>query len=391
MNLDFTEAERAFQQDVRQWMAANIPPEVTERTARGEMLDKALQQRWEKKLGSKGWLAVTWPDAYGGPGWNATQRYIFDLERASAGAPAASPFGVSMVGPVLYSFGSEAQKSHYLPSILDGSTLWCQGYSEPNAGSDLASLKTKAVRDGDHYLVNGQKIWTTQAHWADMIFCLVRTDSEVKAQRGISFLLIDMKTPGIEIRPIRSIDGHHHLNEVFFSDVKVPVENLVGEEGMGWTIAKFLLTHERTTIAGVADTKRELERLKKTLKSTPSGMNASRWDDADCQRRVAELEIELTALEYTNFRTVAATDEGRPFGPESSGLKIKGTELQQKVSQAFVELGGPLSLTWDNDDEIGSTAFNRATRRYNFLRACTIYGGTNEIQKNVIAKMLLDL
>ena len=390
MNLEFSDAEKEFQKDVRLWLSDNVPPDILAKTKNGETLDKTLQQKWERILGSKGWLATTWPKEYGGPGWNATQRYIFDVERAKAGAPGTSPFGVSMVGPVIFNFANQEQKDRWLPGIVSGDTLWCQGYSEPNSGSDLASLKTSARKEGDEYIVNGQKIWTTQAHWADMIFCLVRTDANVKQQQGISFLLIDMNTPGIEVRAIHSIDGHHHLNEVYFSDVRVPAENLVGQEGMGWTIAKFLLTHERTTIAGVADTKQEIERLKNALKSTPAGKGV-RWDDANARRRVAELEIDLMALEYTNFRTVAATDNGNPLGSESSGLKIKGTELQQQVSQAIVELGGPLSLAWDNKEAIGSMEFNKSTRRYNFLRACTIYGGTNEIQKNVIAKMLLGL
>lgn len=386
MNLEFSQEELAFQQEIRQWMAANVPEDIRRCIAAGAMPNKEMQQKWERLLGKQGWLVSTWPKQYGGPGWTATQRYIFDLERAKAGAPPTSPFGVAMVGPVLYTFASSEQKERWLPGITSGETLWCQGYSEPNAGSDLASLKTRAERQGDHYLVNGQKIWTTQAHWADMMFCLVRTDTTAKAQKGISFLLIDMKTPGIEVRPIYSIDGHHHLNEVYFTDVKVPVENLVGQEGMGWTIAKFLLTHERTTIAGVADLHYEIGRLKRAIRETPGYPLES-----NAARRIAMLEIELMALEYTNFRTVAGTDEGRPFGPESSGLKIKGTELQQRVSQAMVELGGLMSLTWDNEETVGNMVFNRATRRYNFLRACTIYGGSNEIQKNVLAKMLLGL
>ncbi len=390
MNLEFTADELAFQNEVRQWFSENVPASLRLRSGYGQMPDKDEQHGWERTLGKKGWLAVGWPAQYGGPGWTATQRYIFDLERASAGAPPVGPFGVSMVGPVLYTFGSDEQKKQHLPGIVSGTVYWCQGYSEPNSGSDLASLRTAAVRDGDHYVVNGQKIWTTQAHWADWCFCLVRTDPSVKQQQGISFLLIDMKTPGIEIRPIHSIDGHHHLNEVYLTDVRVPVENLVGSEGMGWTIAKFLLTHERTTIAGVADSKREIERLKHMLKDTRQG-DGTRWDDPFARRRVAELEIDLAALEYTNFRTVAATEEGHGLGAESSGLKIKGTELQQAITQAMVELGGHLSLTWDNAAPVGNFAFNRTRERYNFLRAATIYGGTNEIQKNVIAKMLLGL
>ena len=386
MNLEFTQEELDFQKSIRAWMQENVPEELKRVSALGDMPTKSQQQQWERRLGKQGWLALTWPKQYGGPGWTATQRYIFDIERAMAGAPPTSPFGVAMVGPVIYTFGSPEQKQRWLPGIASGETLWCQGYSEPNAGSDLASLKTRAERKQDHYLVNGQKIWTTQAHWADMIFCLVRTDPEAKKQQGISFLLIDMKTPGIEIRPIYSIDGHHHLNEVYFTDVEVPLENLVGQEGMGWTIAKFLLTHERTTIAGVADSHYALARMKRAIEDAPYYT-----DKQSARRRMAELEVELMALEYTNFRTVAATDEGRPFGPESSGLKIKGTELQQKMSQAMVEMGGLMSLVWDSPSAVGNESFNNAPRRYNFLRACTIYGGSNEIQKNVLAKMLLGL
>ncbi|MES3040684.1 MAG: acyl-CoA dehydrogenase family protein [Pseudomonadota bacterium] len=386
MNLEFTQEELDFQKSIRDWMVTHVTEDIRLCSVLGEMPAKEQQQKWERLLGKQGWLALTWPKQFGGPGWTATQRYIFDLERAMAGAPPTSPFGVAMVGPVLYTFGSSEQKGRWLPGIVSGETLWCQGYSEPNAGSDLASLRTRAEHKKDHYLVNGQKIWTTQAHWADMMFCLVRTNPTVKQQQGISFLLIDMKTPGIEVRPIYSIDGHHHLNEVYFTDVSVPLDNLVGQEGMGWTIAKFLLTHERTTIAGVADSHHEIARLKKAVAEAPSS-----YDKSHARQRIAELEIELMALEYTNFRTVAATDEGKPFGPESSGLKIKGTELQQKVSQAMVELGGMMSLSWDNSETVGSDIFNRATRRYNFLRACTIYGGSNEIQKNVLAKMLLGL
>lgn len=386
MNLEFSGEELAFRETIRNWMKENVPDDIRHCMSSGGMPSKEMQQRWERLLGEQGWLTVTWPEQYGGPGWTATQRYIFDLERALASAPPTSPFGVAMVGPVLYTFASPEQKERWLPGIRSGKTLWCQGYSEPNAGSDLASLRTRAERHGDHYVVNGQKIWTTQAHWADMMFCLVRTDSTVRQQEGISFLLIDMKTPGLEVRPIFSIDGHHHLNEVYFTDVKVPVENLVGAEGMGWTIAKFLLTHERTTIAGVADIHHEVNRLKAALETMPD--HADKYQAA---RRIAGLEIDLMALEYTNFRTVAATDEGKPFGPESSGLKIKGTELQQSVSQAMVELGELMSLPWDIEQPMGSEVFNRASRRYNFLRACTIYGGSNEIQKNVLAKMLLRL
>jgi len=287
-------------------------------------------------------------------------------------------------------FGTREQQERYLPKIASCEELWCQGYSEPGAGSDLASLKTAAVRDGDEYVVNGQKIWTTQGHWADMIFCLVRTSNDGRKQQGISFLLIDMQTPGIEVRPIYTIDGEHHLNEVFFTDARVPVENLVGEEGQGWTIAKYLLSHERAGIAGVASSKAGIEGLKKLLADTPAE-TGSRLDDPVVRRRLAELEVDLMALEYTNFRTLDKMSKGQPPGAESSGLKIKGTEMQQALTEARVELGGDDSLPWQAEQAIGNEAYNSASRAYNFLRASTIYGGSNEIQKNVIAKFLVAL
>ena len=280
-------------------------------------------------------------------------------------------------------YGNEAQKQRYLPPIARGEEFWCQGYSEPGAGSDLASLKTRAVREEDHYIVNGQKIWTTQAHWADFIFCLVRTNPDGPKQQGISFLLIDMATPGIEIRPITTIDGHHHLNEVFLTDVRVPVENLVGEEGEGWTIAKYLLTHERTSIAGVADSYYQLGRLHEAVADDPVLSQ-----DPVVTRRLATLEVDLMALEYTNLRTLDRVAKGQPPGSESSGLKIKGTELQQAISEAQMELGGLGALPWLTAAEDVHTVFAGATQRYNFLRASSIYGGTNEIQKNVLAKLL---
>ncbi|HEX2009849.1 MAG TPA: acyl-CoA dehydrogenase family protein, partial [Roseateles sp.] len=276
------------------------------------------------------------------------------------------------------------QKAKYLPPIARGEVFWCQGYSEPGSGSDLASLKTQAVREGDQYVVNGQKIWTTQGHWARHIFCLCRTNTEVPKQQGISFLLIDMDTPGIEIRPIMTIDGHHHLNEVFFTNVKVPAENLVGKEGEGWTIAKYLLTHERTAIAGVADSMYHLGRLREAVAQDPAV-----GGDPRVERRLAELEVDLVALEYTNLRTLDRLARGKSPGPESSGLKVKGAELQQAISEAQVELGGLSALPWLTEEGEGHPVFRAATARYNFLRASSIYGGTNEIQKNVLAKLLL--
>ncbi len=380
MQLEFSAEEKAFQQEVRTWLAENTPDWSDWMGATREQL-----MNWEQTLAKKHWLAVGWPKEFGGPGWSVTQRYIWDEECARVGAPGISVFGAVMCGPVLMAFGTPEQQAEHLPHIANGTRLWCQGYSEPGAGSDLASLKTKAERVGDEYIVNGQKIWTTAAHKADWIFCLVRTGSEGRPQEGISFLLIDMKSPGIEVRPIHSIDGEHHLNEVFFKDVHVPVTNLVGEEGKGWTIAKFLLGHERTGVAGVPGCKGQIARLKaqaeasKTLK-----------DDASIQTRLAELEVDLMALEFTNLRALEVAASGKPPGPESSGLKIKGTELQQALAELEVEMGGYASLPWQSDP-IAEPAYANATGNYNIGRASTIYGGSNEIQKNVLAKFALGL
>jgi alkylation response protein AidB-like acyl-CoA dehydrogenase len=384
VNFDHSPEDQAFRAEVRAWMEANTPRDPSG-IATGMRIGKETQFAWEKTLAKRGWLAWSWPKEFGGPGFTVTQRDIFDDERARAGAPSVGPFGVMMLGPVLMHFGTPEQQQYFLPRIANGEHAWCQGYSEPGSGSDLASLKTQAVRIGDEYVVNGQKIWTTQAHWADWIFCLVRTSTETSKQQGISFLLIDMKTPGIEVRPIITIDGHHHLNEVFFTDVKVPAKNLVGTEGQGWTIAKFLLTHERTGIAAVGDSRRQLSWLKQTIARDPAMK-----DNPHARRRITELEVDLMALEYTNLRTLDRISRGQSPGPESSGLKIKGTELQQAISEAQLEFGGLHAMPWEEDVD-GEPVYRAASTRYNFLRACTIYGGSNEIQKNVLAKVLVGL
>ncbi len=385
MNFDYSPEDQAFRENVRVWMEANAPRDPSG-IATGMRVGKDTQFDWERRLASNGWLAWSWPKEFGGPGFTAVQRDIFDDERARAGAPSVGPFGVMMLGPVLMKFGTPAQQQRYLPKIVKAEEAWCQGYSEPGSGSDLASLKTQAVRRGDKYIVNGQKIWTTQAHWADMIFCLVRTSSDGSKQQGISFLLIDMKSKGLEVRPIITIDGHHHLNEVFFTDVEVPAENLVGEEGQGWTIAKFLLTHERTGIAAVGDSRRQLSWLKDTVARDPA-----LTDNPHVKRRITELEVDLVALEYTNLRTLDRIARGQQPGAESSGLKIKGTELQQAISELQLEFGGLAALPWQEDELGGDPVYRAASTRYNFLRACTIYGGSNEIQKNVLAKVLIGL
>ncbi|HXF09121.1 MAG TPA: acyl-CoA dehydrogenase family protein [Candidatus Acidoferrales bacterium] len=390
MNIDFSPEELAFQQEVRSWFAANLPAELKRKTELGIMLSKDELVAWQRILNNQGWLVTNWPKEYGGPDWTPTQRYIFDMERARANAPIGLSMGIIMLGPVLMAYGTQEQKDYYLPRIRNCEDWWCQGYSEPGAGSDLASLKTMAVSDGDDYIVNGSKIWTTYGHWANRIFCLVRTSTEGKKQEGISFLLIDMDTPGIEVRPIVSIDGEHHLNETFFTNVRVPKKNLVGKEGQGWTVAKYLLTHERTTIAGVADSKVHMANLKRMARQ--NGANGEPlMNDANLRQKLAKAEINLLALEYTNLRTLAATAAGKAPGPESSLLKLDGTAVQQQLSELGVELSGQYAWPWKTEGTVGPEEFATTMTRYAFTRAATIYGGSDEVQKNVIAKMVLGL
>ena len=398
MDLNYSPADDAFRADIRAWLDANLPQALRTKVLDHKRLSRDDYASWHKLLGTRGWSVVAWPKEFGGPGWNATQRHIWDEECARIGAPGVLPFGVSMVAPVLMKYGSDAQKAHYLPRILDGSDWWCQGYSEPGSGSDLASLRTRAERQGDHYLVNGQKTWTTLGQFADMMFCLVRTDSGAKKQEGISFLLIDMKTPGITVRPIITLDEDHEVNEVFFEDVKVPVENLVGEENRGWTYAKYLLGHERTGIARVGQSKRELVFLKRLAASQEKG-GVSLLKDPVFAAKIAALEIEIMALEVTVQRVVASEANGRGPGPEASMLKIKGTEVQQALTELMVEAVGPQAAAFDpaylegerehslaGDDN----AAPLAAYYFNF-RKTSIYGGSNEIQKNIIAQMILGL
>lgn len=396
MNINFTEQELAFRDEVRAFFDNELPEAVTQRIEKGLRMDKDSQVLYQQALHAKGWAGVNWPVEYGGTGWSATQRYIFFNEAARAKAPRIIPFGLNMVGPVIYSFGNEEQKQRFLPDILASKVWWCQGYSEPNAGSDLAGLKTRAVRDGDHYVVNGVKTWTTLGHYAEWIFCLVRTSDEERKQQGISFLLIDMATPGITVKPIITLDGRREVNEVFFEDVRVPVENLVGEEGKGWTYGKVLLTHERSNIAGVASSKQRLADIKKLIDTPPAGIPSLKQNSVFMQR-VMQTEIELTALEYTELRVLSSVSTGKAPGPESSILKIKGTEVQQALDELQLELAGIYGLPFVPDQYDTDTpdvsieprfAPNAAPHYYN-NRKVTIYGGTNEIQKNIIAKQVL--
>ncbi|HUO94367.1 MAG TPA: acyl-CoA dehydrogenase family protein [Rhizomicrobium sp.] len=394
MDLTFSPEEEAFRQEVRTFIAENLPPEVKGK-ARRDMTEKSDFLKWHQILYKKGWVAPLWPKEYGGTGWNVTQRYIFNEECAKAETPQVLPFGVAMCGPVIYTYGNEEQKKKFLPGILSGRDWWCQGYSEPGAGSDLAGLKTRAVREGDHYIVNGQKTWTTLAQYADWIFCLVRTDPNVKSQEGITFLLIDMKTPGITVKPIIVLDGAHEVNEVFFDNVKVPVENRIGEENRGWTYAKFLLVHERSGIAGVARSKKAIERLRQVARAeTVDGQPLVETEEF--ARKIAELEIDLSALEFTELRTLARESRGGHAGPESSILKIKGTEIQQRITELTVEAigyyGYPYERSFgDNEYPVGPDYAVGQSGHYFNMRKASIYGGSNEIQRNIIAKAVLGL
>ena len=399
MNTDFTSEELAFQTEVREFLSSAMPADIKHKTQQGLHLAKEDSVAWQKILYQKGWAATNWPVEHGGTGWSSTQKYIFENECAIVKAPRVVPFGLKMVAPVIYTYGNEEQKKRFLPDILQSNVWWCQGYSEPNAGSDLASLKTAAVRDGDEYVVNGTKTWTTMGQHADWIFCLVRTASaEVKNQGAISFLLIDMKTPGITLSPIYLLDGSAEVNEVHFDNVRVPAENLIGEENMGWTYAKVLLTHERTNIAGVASSKVRLAELK-TKAATTSDGGPLLSDNVIWQQKVADVEIELLALEYTELRTLAAVSTGKAPGPESSILKIKGTELQQAIDELNVELAGYYGLPfvpeqYDADFDqtlIGNGQETNASPRYFNNRKATIYGGSTEVQFNIISKAVLGL
>ena len=395
MDLSFTPEDDAFRAEVRAFLAEKLPPEMAAKVERSQPLTKADHQFWHDTLNERGWLAPNWPKRFGGAEWNAVKRYIFEEECALAHTPRIVPFGLSMLGPVLQNFGSEEQQNHWLPRILNGDDWWCQGYSEPGAGSDLAGLKTKAERDGDHYIVNGQKTWTTLGQHANMIFCLVRTDPAAKKQEGISFLLIDMNTPGIEVRPITLIDGSVEVNEVWFTDVKVPVENLVGEENKGWTYAKYLLTHERTNIAGVGFSKAGLDSVKRIAgKAMVRGRPLI--ENPHFAARVAQVEIDLMAMATTNLRIVSKAAAGQAPGIESSLLKIKGTLIRQEITDLARRAVGPHAMPFASEAVEGSNTplpdpmdAGRVTGSYFNNRKLAIFGGSNEIQREIYSKFLM--
>lgn len=398
MELTFSDDEIAFRATVKDFLRDKFPASLAAKVKRGGILEKQDYVLWHQLLSTQGWAGENWPVEHGGTGWSSTQKYIFNHECALAGAPRLSPFGLKMVAPVIYNFGNQEQKARFLPDILSAKVWWCQGYSEPGAGSDLAALKTRAVRQDQHYIVNGSKTWTTHAQWADWIFCLVKTAEPIeKAQQSISFLLIDMKTPGITVSPIRLLDGRCEVNEVHFDNVEVPVANLIGEEGKGWTYAKLLLTHERTGIAQIAFSKERLQRARQLSHTVQRNGKAIMLDPIFAQR-FACIEMDLTALEYTELRVLSAVATGAAPGPESSILKIKGSELMQSIDALFMEMAADYAMVHKPEqfsDDVCETVgpwYAVATGNHYFNnRKVSIYGGSNEIQKNIIAKTVLGL
>lgn len=388
----------AFRQTVRTFLDEKLPQRLRDKVRLGQRLHKVDYEEWHGILNAKGWLAGNWPEKFGGTGWGAFERHVFEEETAAANAPRIVPFGLMMLGPLLQKFGNPEQQKKFLPRILNGEHWWCQGYSEPGAGSDLASVKTRAVRGGNDYIVNGQKTWTTLGQHANWIFCLVRTDNEVKVQEGISFLLIDMKTPGIVVRPIVLIDGEAEVNEVFFDEVRVPVENLVGQENKGWTYAKYLLTHERTNIAGIGLANAALTNLKHIAKHQRASGNPLA-QNPHFAARMAQVEIDLMAMATTNLRVIANVSSGQAPGVESSMLKIKGAEIRQEINDLARRAVGPYALPFVsealeegfNGEPVGPDYTASVTAQYFNGRKLSIFGGSNEIQRTIISKSILNL
>ena len=398
MDLALKPEHKAFADEVRAFVHKTLSPAIKAKTFSGKHYGRDDHVEWQQALGRQGWLPYTWPKKYGGPGWDVTQRFMFENVLAEEGAPRIIPFGVKMVGPVIYTFGNDEQKERFLPGIRSSEVQWCQGYSEPGAGSDLANLRTRAVREGDHYIVNGQKTWTSFAHWADWIFCLVRTDPDTKPQEGISFLLIDMKTPGVTVRPIIMMDGAHHVNDVFFDNVKVPIANRIGKEGEGWTCAKFLLANERLGIAEVPASKRGVRSLRDIARTEPQD-GRTLADDPAFVAKIAEIDLQVQALEMSELRALSTMALGGAPGPEVSTLKIRGSEIQQRLAELAMEAVGEYAQPYQpgmlfqntNETPIGPDHAPPAAPRYFNMRKTSIYGGSNEIQKNIVSKMVLGL
>lgn len=393
MDLTWTAEERAFREEVQAFLNAKLPADLKAKAFAHHHLVRDDYVRWHTLLAEQGWGAPSWPKEFGGTGWNAMQRLIFEIESFKAGAPRLLPFGLSMIGPVLMKYGNQKQKDYYLPRIIEMKDWWCQGYSEPGSGSDLASLKTRAERVGDRYIINGQKTWTTLAHYADWMFCLVRTDPAAKAQRGISMVLIDMKQPGVTVRPIKTLNGSHDVNEVWLENVEAPLENLVGEENNGWTYAKYLLGHERTGIAGIGHCHRELAILKSLAERTmASGESLSL--DSRVRDSINRIEAQVLALEMMLLRV--ASDSSDP-GPKASILKIRGSELQMELARLQMQVAGADSWPYDPEWLYADSEFHgpgpeysaAASAGYFDMRKTAIYGGTNEVQKGIISKQII--
>ncbi|HWP12309.1 MAG TPA: acyl-CoA dehydrogenase family protein [Ramlibacter sp.] len=391
MDLAFTPEEQKFREEIRAWVRANLPQAISHKVHNSLRLTREDLQGWARILGKQGWLGYGWPKEFGGPGWNAVQKHLFEEECALAGAPRIVPFGPVMVAPVIMTFGNAEQQQRFLPGIASGEVWWSQGYSEPGSGSDLASVKCRAERKGDKYIVNGQKTWTTLAQFGDWIFCLVRTSNEGKPQTGISFLLIDMKSPGVSVRPIYMLDGEPEVNEVFFDNVEVPAANLIGEENKGWTYAKHLLSHERTNIADVNRAKRELERLKRIAKAE------NVYQDQRLRDEIAKLEVDVVALEMLVLRVLSAVKAGKNPLDIAGLLKIKGSEIQQRYSELMMLAAGPYALPliqeamnagWQGE-YVGAAHCAPLASTYFNLRKTTIYGGSNEVQRNIVAQTVL--
>jgi len=391
MDLAFTPEELGFREEIRTWVHAHLPQDISHKVHNALHLTREDMQRWGKILGKKGWLGHAWAKEFGGPGWNAIQKHLFEEECALAGAPRVVPFGPVMVAPVIMAFGNAEQQQRFLPGIASGDVWWSQGYSEPGSGSDLASLKTRAERVGNKYIVNGQKTWTTLGQYGEWIFCLVRTAAEGKPQNGISFLLIDMKSPGVTVRPIILLDGSAEVNEVFFDNVEVPAENLVGEENKGWNYAKYLLAHERTNIADVNRAKRELERLKRIAKT--EGV----YEDSRFRDEIAKLEVDIVALEMMVLRVLSAEKSGKQSLDIAGLLKIRGSEIQQRYSELMMLAAGPFALPlireameagWQGD-HVGHAHCAPLASTYFNMRKTTIYGGSNEVQRNIVSQFVL--
>lgn len=399
MNLEFDSDEMAFRDELRAFIDQRLPDETRRRVLQGLRVGRDRLLEWHRILHQRGWIAPSWPKAFGGPGWSAVRQHIFEEECTLAGAPTLPRFGLRMVAPVIMRFGNAEQQTQFLPKILSGEHWWCQGYSEPGAGSDLAALSMQAVRDGDHYIVSGQKTWTTLAHYANWIFCLVRTDPDVPKQQDISFLLIDMSSPGVSVRPILTIDGEHEVNEVWFDQVEVPLTNRIGDENEGWTYAKFLLGHERTGLAGLARAKRDLVRLTDIAAREVTDDGVPLLQDRPFARKIAAVQARLAALEITNLRVLADENQRRAPGAIASLLKVTGTEIQQAITELMAEALGPRALAHqphalepDSGAAFAGPGYARpVTAHYFNMRKVSIFGGSNEIQKNIIARRVLDL